>query len=94
MSISPFLADGVFDPRDVKAMSMALDDVCKTLKLVNGDPAREVIAERIIALARDGEHSPRILRDKVLREAGLADGFGRTDGNGAADERGRSLGHY
>ena len=51
MSITRFLnGDGVFDPNDIKAMSMALDDVCKTLNLVDGNPAREVIAERIIAL--------------------------------------------
>jgi hypothetical protein len=52
-------------------MSMALDDVCKSLNILDG-PAREVIAERIIALAVTGERSPTILRDRVLREAGLA----------------------
>jgi len=87
--MTPFLRDGVFEPDDVKAMSMALDDACKALNLANGNPAREVIAERIIALARNGERSPTLLRDRVLREAGLADGNGATDGkangNGAAN---------
>ena len=85
MSISPFLTDGgVFDPSDIKAMSMALNDVCKTLNLANGDPGREVIAERIIALARDGERSPTRLRDKVLWESGLAQREGATDRNESA----------
>jgi hypothetical protein len=99
MSITPFLTDGVFDPKDIKAMSMALDDVCAALNIVNGNPAREVIAERIIALARNGERSPTLLRDRVLREAGLAEGIGKTDrnvktdGNGAADGRDWWSGH-
>ena len=33
MTIVPFLRDGAFEPDDIKAMSMALDDVCKTLNL-------------------------------------------------------------
>ena len=80
MSITPFLTDAAFDPNDIKAMSMALDDVCQALNLVNGNPAREVIAERIIALARNGERSPTLLRDRVLREAGLADANSATQG--------------
>jgi hypothetical protein len=72
MSITPFLRDGAFDPNDIKAMSMALDDVCQALNLVNGNSGREAIAERIIAIAWNGERSPTLLRDRVLREAGLA----------------------
>jgi hypothetical protein len=82
-AILPYLRDAVFEKNDIAAMSMALDDVCKALNLLNENPAREVIAERIIALARNGERSPTLLRDRVLREAGLAED-GATDGNGAA----------
>jgi hypothetical protein len=73
-TILPFSKnDGVFDPADVTAMSMALDDVCKSLNL--GDaPQREAIAERIIALAWRGVRSPTVLRDRVLHEAGQATG--------------------
>jgi len=84
MSITPFLTDGVFQPNDIKAMSTALDDVCQALNLVNGNPAREIIAERIIALARNGERSPTLLRDRVLREAGLANADRTTDGKNSA----------
>jgi hypothetical protein len=63
------LKDAAFDPADIKAMSMALDDVCEALK-INGDAtAKEVIAIRIIELARRGERSPTRLRDQVLAEA-------------------------
>jgi len=94
MSIVPFLTDGAFDPNDIKGMSMALDDVCNALHLVNGNPAREIIAERIIALARNGERSPTLLRDRVLREAGLALGSARPTATAQPLGTIRSFGHY
>jgi hypothetical protein len=83
-AILPYLGNAVFEQKDITSMSMALDDVCKVLNILDG-PAREVIAERIITLAMSGERSPTLLRDKVLREAGLADAANAniaTDGNG------------
>jgi len=72
-TIIPFVKDGsVFEPKDITAMSMALDDVCKELNLRDDGPAREVIAVRIIDLAKAGERSPTRLRDRVLHEAALA----------------------
>ena len=68
-----FFRDSVFEPHDIKAMSIALDDVCEVLKLQDDGPAQEVIAARIIDLARRGERSPTRLRDRVLHEAGLAE---------------------
>ena len=89
-TIIPFLRDGlglrdsVFEPHDIQAMSRALDDVCEVLKLRDSS-AKEVIAGRIIDLARRGERSPTRLRDSVLREAGLAEyaGFGDAVTQGA-----------
>jgi PAS domain S-box-containing protein len=77
-AILPFLRDreNAFDPKDIMAMSMALDDVCKALNLQDDTSAREVMAVRIIDLANTGERSPTRLRDKVLREAGMANGIG------------------
>ena len=40
-------------------MSMALNDVCKTLNIPDAR-AREIIAERILALATSGERSPTL----------------------------------
>jgi hypothetical protein len=37
-------------------------------------PSREVIAERIVELARQGERNPTVLRDRVLQKSGLGDG--------------------
>jgi hypothetical protein len=76
---SEFFRDGVFEPHDITAMSIALDDVCRVLKLQDDSAAREVMAARIIDLAWRGERSPTRLRDQVLHEAGLAEyaGIGR-----------------
>jgi hypothetical protein len=80
-TILPFLKyNSVFDPKEVKAMSMALDDVCKSLRLGDG-PQRDAVAERIVELARRGVRSPTVLRDRVLHEAGQGDRIGRSDGS-------------
>jgi hypothetical protein len=73
-TIFPFIrgSDGVFDPKDIAAMSTALDDICKELNLRDNAPAREVMAVRIIDLAKTGERSPTRLRDRVLHEARMA----------------------
>ena len=71
-TILPFVKDGVFDQKDITAMSMALDDVCKILNLRDDSSAREVIASRIVDLARAGERNPTRLRDRILHEANLA----------------------
>jgi hypothetical protein len=73
-TILPFVPDdeNVFDPKDLAAMSMALDEVCKTLNLDGDSSARETVAVRIIELARGGERSATRLRDRVLHEAAMA----------------------
>ena len=70
-AILPFLPahEASFDPDDITAMSSALDDVCKELKLGADTTARETVAVRIIELARRGERSRTKLRDCVLAEA-------------------------
>jgi hypothetical protein len=53
-------------------MSQALDEVCEFLDLRSASsPARLVMAERIIELARKGERSPTRLRELVLEESGF-----------------------
>lgn len=86
-TIIPFLRseENVFDPKDITAMSMALDDVCETLKLKDDGAAREVMAVRIIELAKTGERSPTRLRDRVLQEADMAERIGLDDGAGTSD---------
>jgi hypothetical protein len=69
-TIIPFLQDNAFDPDALRAMATALEEVCRTLRVDGDQRAREVIATRIIELARRGERTPEVLRDRVLLEAG------------------------
>jgi hypothetical protein len=70
--------ESVFGPSEINAMSIALDDVCKALRLDGNAKAKNVVAIRIIELARRGERSPTRLRDRLLKEAdgGVADAAG------------------
>ena len=69
MTIVPFLKDKVFGPQDIRAMSTALEDVCKILNLADQAKSdRELLAKKIVALAHQGERNAALLRDRVLRE--------------------------
>jgi hypothetical protein len=62
-----------FLPEAISAMSRAFAAVCNDLRIVAGDDhGREVIATRIIDLARDGVIDSNALRDRVLFEARMA----------------------
>jgi hypothetical protein len=69
MPIRPFVRSGAFEPEVIAAMSEAFEAACKELD-ESGQPrvAREVIAGRIIAAARAGEHDPVRLRAAALAE--------------------------
>jgi hypothetical protein len=70
MPIRHYLSDDcVFSPVDIQLMSIALDDVCKALRLDDDARAKEAVAIRIIELARRGERNPTKLRDRVVAEA-------------------------
>lgn len=69
MNVVPLLGLEVFRPDEIKAMSIALDEVCGKLGLTGDKQAeKEVLAKRIIALAHQGERDPAALRNGVLRE--------------------------
>jgi hypothetical protein len=86
-TIIPFLQDEAFDPDALRAMSTALEEVCRKLQ-VNGDQrAREAMAVRIIELARRGERDPERLSDGVLREAGATPSVLQPAGYGVAAGR-------
>ena len=72
--IRSYIEDGVsFGPETLAAMSLAFAETCNTLKIFAGDRyGREVIATRIIELARCGLTDVAALRDRVVREARMA----------------------
>jgi hypothetical protein len=72
-SIHSFIKPGAFEPEMIAVMSEAFEAACTELH-DTGQPqiVLEVIAERIIAAARMGEHDPLRLREAALR--GFSDG--------------------
>jgi hypothetical protein len=67
MPITPFLKGRVFEPNVTRAMGIAFENTCKSLKLVDrSDPLNQIIAMRIIALASSGEHNPDRLYEGAL----------------------------
>ncbi len=72
---APFLDDNVYGPQDIQAMSRALEDVCKILDLSDeAKSERELLAQKILALAHRGERRAALLRDRMLREIAYGQG--------------------
>jgi hypothetical protein len=65
----PFFQDVFFGPDATRAMGVAFDKACRSLP---GQPSivREVIAKRIIDLARGGDSDPDHLCDVTLKTLG------------------------
>ena len=69
MPIRTYLVDqSAFDPEAIAAMSKALEETCKALHINGQAKDREIIAARIIDLARNGVIDPTALCDRVLAE--------------------------
>jgi hypothetical protein len=68
MSIDRRINGDVFEPAQLAAMSAAFKDVVRSLGLVEGEatPLTEIIAKKIIGLAKAGVQDPAVLRDRIL----------------------------
>jgi len=67
------LARSAFDPEAIAAMSLAFVEACAALNIPDSDEQhREVIATRIIDLARNGKIDAAALRDRIIQEAQAA----------------------
>ena len=75
MPIRKHLTDKtVFGPAAIEAMSKAFEEACIALQVFAGDEkGREIIATRIIDLARGGLIDAVALRDRVVAEARLSE---------------------
>jgi hypothetical protein len=68
-AMHPFIKDAVFDPEATHALAIAFDDICRDINLADtASSEREIVAARVIDLAREGVVDPKILRERVLRE--------------------------
>jgi hypothetical protein len=75
MPIQKHLTDKTaFGPAAIEAMSKAFEEACIALQVYAGDEkGREIIATRIIDLARGGIVDATALRDRVVAEARLSE---------------------
>ena len=73
MPIRSYLEGAAFDPEAIRVMTEAYEDVCRTLDLVNrNDPITEMVAKRIIEIAKLGERDPVILRKLALIQLAIS----------------------
>jgi hypothetical protein len=69
MPITPFLDGYKPDPETIRVMGVAFEMVRAALRLNDrNDVAVEIIAKRIIDLAKEGERNPDLLCERALRD--------------------------
>jgi len=69
MPIRPFLAGQAFEPELIRQMSLALENVCGTLKLsLTDDPNTRLVASKILELAQRGVRDAPTLSAMALKE--------------------------
>ena len=69
MPITQFLGNSKFDPETRRIMGVAFEMARVALNVEDrGDLANEVIAKRIIELAKAGELNPDVLCEGVVKE--------------------------
>ena len=69
MPIRPHLNGQRFDPKTIRVMGLAYEMALVALRLADrGDLANEVLAHRIMDLAKGGERDPERLCEGVLEE--------------------------
>jgi hypothetical protein len=74
MPLTSYLDGGVFEPKQIEAMTAAFEAVCNSLQLLNrDDPITEIVARKVIEVAGTGERDPDRLRDLVLTELNQLD---------------------
>ena len=64
----PLLQGRAFGPEDIKVMSTAFDGALNALGLMDrADPLNELVAKKVIEIAKTGERNPSRLRDRALK---------------------------
>ena len=77
MTTSSLSTKLVFPPETIRAMIVALQQVCNALHLDRDGTIREIVALRVIELAKRGEQDAIRLRDQLLNEVAYG-AMGRT----------------
>ena len=57
----------ILTPDEITSITIAFEDALRSMGLVNrADPLAEIVAKKIIELAKTGERDPARLREQVL----------------------------
>jgi hypothetical protein len=69
MPIRQYIEDHAsFEPEAIEIMSTALEEACKALHINGEIKDREIVAARIIDLARSGVIDAKVLSNRVIAE--------------------------
>src|SRR5262245_8866930 len=82
--IRRFLGDASFDPEAVAAISAAFEEALRILNLDRNDPLAEIVASKIIGLARTGDRDPMRMSAFVVNSMRRHGGISRPN-DGAND---------
>jgi DNA-directed RNA polymerase subunit H (RpoH/RPB5) len=68
MPIDRIVKEAAFDPEEVQAIVAAYEAALAKLGLKDrSDPVAEMVAKKIVEIARDGERDPERLSDRVVK---------------------------
>jgi hypothetical protein len=71
MAIYRLIANGIFGPADIKAMTVAYEAALLDLGLANrDDPITEIVATAIVSITSMGERDPMTIKDRALNTLG------------------------
>jgi hypothetical protein len=72
MPLHRLLGEGVFSPEDIARITKAYDAALQLLRLTDRhDPVTEIVAKKIIEIARAGERDPPKICARAIRELGI-----------------------
>ena len=64
----PIIQGRAYGPEDIKVMSTAFEGALNALGLMDrADPLNDLVAKKIIEIAKTGERNPSRLRDRALK---------------------------
>ena len=67
------LQEAVFPPEDIARMTTAYDAALQLLRLTDRtDPVTEIVAKKIIEVARSGERDPPKICARAIKELGIS----------------------
>jgi hypothetical protein len=72
MAIYRLLKFAAFDPEMIASMTAAYEGALRVLRLADRqDPITELVARKIIQVARSGGRDPTQIREQALKELGI-----------------------